>query len=104
MRTEHAAVGVHLIDHHVLQVLEELRPFGVMRQDALVQHVGIGDDDVAVRANRLARVTGRVAIKGIGPHAEVARPVEFQQFRDLVLREGFGRKKIERLERACIAA
>ncbi len=48
VRAEHAAVCVHLVDDHVFQVLEELRPLGVVGEDALVQHVGIGDDDIPV--------------------------------------------------------
>jgi hypothetical protein len=51
VRAEHAAVGVHFVDHHVLQVLEELRPLGVVGQDRLVQHVGIADHDLAVQAH-----------------------------------------------------
>ena len=62
---------------------------------------GIGDDDVAVRADRLARIARRVAIEGVGPHAEVAGLVEFQQFRHLVLRQRLGREQVERLGRCC---
>ena len=47
MRAEHAAVGVQFVDHHVAQVLEELRPFGVVGQNALMQHVGIRYHNVA---------------------------------------------------------
>jgi hypothetical protein len=36
-----------------------------MRQDALVQHVGIGDHDIAIQANRLARIARRVAVEGV---------------------------------------
>ncbi len=94
---EHAAIGMHLVDHHVLQVLEELRPLGVMRQDALVQHVRVGDDDVAVQADRLARVARRVAIEGEGFYAEVAGAVELQQLGHLVLRQRLGREQVQRL-------
>ena len=68
MRAEHAAVGVQFVDHHVAQVLEELRPFGVVGQNALMQHVGIRYHDVAARAHRLARVARRIAIEGKGAH------------------------------------
>ncbi len=97
MTAEHTAVGVHLVDHDVLEVLEELRPLGVMRQDRLVQHVGVADDDVATRAHRLARIAGRIAIEGIRAHAEIARLVQRQQLGDLILRQRLGRKKIQRL-------
>ena len=89
------AVGMHLVDDHEFQVLEELRPLGMVREDALVQHVGIGDDDIPVRAHRLARIARRVAIEGVSTDAEVARLVEFQQFRHLILGQRLGGEKIE---------
>ena len=49
-----AAIVVQLIDHDVAQVFEALRPFGVMRQNAAVQHVGIGEHHVGPLADRLA--------------------------------------------------
>ncbi len=94
---EHAAVGVHLIDHHIAQVLEELRPLGVMRQDRLVQHVRVGDHDVAVQADRLARIAWRIAIEGEGFHAQVAGAVELQQLGHLVLGQRLGREQVQRL-------
>ena len=47
-----------------LQVLEELDPLGVVRQDAGVEHVGVGQDDVAAGPDGLAGVLGRVAVVG----------------------------------------
>ena len=46
-----AAVVMQLVDHDVAQVLEIARPVGVVRQDAGVQHVGIGEDDVGALAD-----------------------------------------------------
>jgi hypothetical protein len=100
VRAEHAAVGVQLVDDHEPQRLEELRPLGVMGQDALVEHVRIGDDDVALGAHRLARIARRVAVEGAGANAEVARRVELEDLRDLVLRERLGGKEIERFRAA----
>ena len=97
VRAEDAAVGVQLVDHHEAQRLEELRPLGVMGQDPLVEHVRVGDDDVAVRAHRLARVAGRVAVEGVGANAEVAGRVQLQDLGDLVLRERLGGEEVERL-------
>ena len=97
MRTEHAAVAVYLVDDDVAQVLEELRPFRVMRQHALMQHVGVADDDVAVQPYRLARIAGGVAVEGERAQAEIASAVEFEQLRHLVLGERLGRKQIQRL-------
>ncbi|MNV19673.1 hypothetical protein D3C71_1105470 [compost metagenome] len=68
-----------------------------MRQDRLVQHVRVGDHDVAVQADRLARIAGGVAVEGEGLHAQVAGAVEFQQLGDLVLGQRLGREQVQRL-------
>ncbi|MNS86437.1 hypothetical protein D3C72_1203430 [compost metagenome] len=94
---EHAAIGVHFVDDDVAQVLEELRPLGVMRQDRLVQHVRVGNHDVAMQADRLACIAGGVTIEGKGLHPEVAGAVELQQFGHLVLRQCLGREQVQRL-------
>ena len=94
---EHAAVGVHFVDDDVAQVLEELRPLGVMRQDRLVQHVRVGHHDVAVQADRLPRIAGSVAIEGEGLYAQIAGTVEFQQLGHLVLGQCLGREQVQRL-------
>ena len=71
---EDAAVLVQLVDDDVAQVLEELHPLGVVRQDAGVQHVRVRDDDVPGLAHLAARVAGRVAVVGerLDVGAEVA--------------------------------
>jgi hypothetical protein len=66
-----------------------------MRQDTLMQHIRIGDNDISMRSYHLARVPWCIAIKGESPNSEVTHLVEFQQFRDLILGQGFGGKKIE---------
>lgn len=62
VRTEHTAIRVHLVHHDESQMPEKFRPQGVMRQNAGVQHIGIGDDDARSPPNRRARVLGRIAI------------------------------------------
>ena len=52
MRAEDAAVDVRLVDHHDREVGEEVGPRGVVREDPEVEHVGIGEDDVGVAADR----------------------------------------------------
>ena len=66
---EHAAIGVQLVDDDVAQVLEQLRPARVVRQDARVQHVGIAEHQVRARPNRPPRVLRRVAV--VGEHADL---------------------------------
>ena len=41
MAAEDAAIGVELVEDDVTQIFENARPFGVVRQDAGVQHVWI---------------------------------------------------------------
>jgi hypothetical protein len=48
---EDAAQGVHLVDHHVLESVEEVGPAVVGAEDADVEHVGIGEDDVRTTAD-----------------------------------------------------
>ena len=97
VRAEHATVRMHLVDHDVAQRLEERRPFRMVRQDRLVQHVRVADDDVALHADRLPRIGRRVAIERRREQAERTRAVELEQFGDLVLRERLGREQVQRL-------
>src|SRR6266550_2237045 len=63
---EDAPVGVQLIDDDVAEVGEQLYPACVMWQDAGVEHVGIGDDDVAGLADGLPGAYWCVAVVGVG--------------------------------------
>ena len=96
MAAEHAAIRVQLIDHDVAQILEQARPAGVVRQDAGVQHVGIGQHQMALFANGFSRVARRVAV--VREHAEaIVQPlVDVVQLGELVLRQRLGGKEIER--------
>jgi hypothetical protein len=44
------------------------------RQDGPVQHVGVGEEDVAVAAPRRALGVGRVAVVGAGAHGAAQQP------------------------------
>ena len=72
MAAEHAAIGVQLVDDDVAQVLEQLRPPRMVRQDARVDHVGIAEHDVRARADRPPRILRRVAV--VGEHADLESP------------------------------
>ena len=100
MAAEHAAIGVQLVDHHVAQVLEQLRPARMVRQDARVDHVGIAQHHVRAAADGAARVLRRVAVVGedadlqfVGPRQPARQLVQLGQ---LVLRQRLGRKEIQR--------
>ncbi len=98
MRAEHAPVDVHLVNHHILQVGEELRPAGVVRQDAGVQHVRVGDDDPGILAHFGPGGLRCVAV--VGAHRDVLvirqQAVEGFQFGLLVLGQRFGREQVQR--------
>ncbi len=64
-----------------------------MRQDGLVQHVGVGHHQVGVQADRRARIARRIAVEGVAAQSEAAGAVELQQFRHLVLGQGLGREQ-----------
>ena len=103
MAAEHAAIRVQLVDDDEAQVLEELRPARMMRQDPRVQHVGIAEHDVRLAADRAPRVRRRVAVVGEDADLElaVARDELRQrvQLRELILRQRLGRKEIQRARR-----
>ena len=51
---EHPAVVVALVDHDVAQLRQEARPAFVAGQQRAVQHVGVGEDVLAVVAGEVA--------------------------------------------------
>ena len=101
MAAEDAAIGVQLVDDHVAQVLEQLRPPRMVRQDARVHHVRIAEHEVRARADRPPRVLRRVAV--VREDADLRRPtlaaMRFAhrlQLGELILRERLRRKQIQR--------
>jgi len=99
MAAEDSAVVVDFINDDITEILEELDPKRMMRQNAGVEHVRIGDDDMSGGADRLARGHGGVAIKGVAADIEIdlraEQGNEGVQLRHLILGKGFGRKEIE---------
>ena len=93
---EDAAIGVQLVQHDVAQILEQARPAGVVRQDAGVQHVRIGQHDVPLFADGRARVGGRVAVVGENAESVIQALVEIVELGELILRQRLGGKKIQR--------
>ena len=96
VRAVDAAQAVQLVDHHEAQVLEQLHPLRVVRQDALVEHVGVRDHDVRPRADRLARVLRRVPVVGEGADLGADRLDRGVQLGQLVLGQRLRREEVER--------
>ncbi len=67
-----------------------------MRQDSGVQHVRIGQNDVAFFANRAAGVGGCVSVISENAEAIVQTHVEVVKFGELVLRKRFCWEKVQR--------
>ena len=88
-------VGVQLVDHDDPQLLEQLEPLGVVGQDRGVEHVRVGDDDLAGAADRRPDGRRRVAVVRRGRDAQVSCPGELGELGDLVLAEGLGGKQEE---------
>ena len=90
---EHAAVGVRLVHHHPGQVGQEIAPGTVIGQDAHVQHVGVGEDEVGARADRAPFLARRVAVvDGVTQEAAAERG----QLAGLVLGQRLRRIEVER--------
>ena len=95
VRAVDAAVAVQLVHDHVAQVLEQLHPLRVVRQDPLVQHVGVRDHDVGPRADGLARVLRRVAVVGEGADVGAERLDHRVELGELVLGQRLGGEEVE---------
>ena len=70
---EEAAVGVQLVDDDDPDLLEQLEPLGVVGQDRGVEHVGVGDHDLAGGPDRRADGRRRVAVVGGRRDADAGR-------------------------------
>ena len=92
---EDAPVGVQLVDDDVAEVGEQLHPAGVMGQHPGVQHVRVGDHDVAGLTNRLASADRCVAVIGVGLEVDLHLADEAVQLGQLVLGQRFGGKQIQ---------
>jgi hypothetical protein len=93
VRAEHAAVHVGLVEHDVAQVVQELGPAFVARQDAGVQHVGVGQQDGGAVAYAGALRARRVAVVERGDRPRQAQRGELAR---LVLGERLGGVEEER--------
>ena len=92
--TVDAAVVVEFVDDEVAEVFKGLGPFGVMGEDAAVEHIGVGEDDVGAFANGATGVGGGVAVVREGLDREAHGVDHFLEFLELVFGEGFGREEV----------
>ncbi len=62
VRPEHTAVHVCLVDDHVAEIREDVAPAVVIRQEADVDHVRVGENHVRPLADLLSLLGRRVAV------------------------------------------
>jgi len=86
---------VELVEHHVLQILEELHPLGVVGEDPGVEHVRIRDDHVPGGADGRPGLRRRVAVIGEGLELDVHLAGQPLELGELVLGERFGREQVQ---------
>ena len=68
---------MNLVDDDIPQVLKEFNPFGVMRQDAGMKHVRVGDDDMTRLTHGPAGCGRRIPVVRIGFYVDAHRLNEF---------------------------
>jgi hypothetical protein len=93
VRAEDAAVDVRLVHDHEAEVVEEVAPQVVSRQDADVEHVRVRQHEVRPAADLASSLGRRVPVvdrRADRGHAELAERAR------LVLRERLGRVEVER--------
>ena len=95
MASEDAAVSVQFVENDIPQIFKQASPLGVVGQDPGVQHIGVGNDDVALLADGLPGVSGRIAIVGEHPETCVETAANVMQLRQLVLCERLGREDVQ---------
>ena len=91
--TEHAAVGVELVDDDDPELLEELEPLRVVGQDRGVEHVRIGDHDLTRGPDRGPDRGRGVPVVCRGGDRQVGRPGKLRELGDLILAERLGREQ-----------
>ena len=96
VRAEDAAVGVALVDGDHLEVGQHVGPLAMLRQDAGVEDVGVGEKGVALPPQLRPVDHRRVAVEGGGEEVRARRVGERAQRRELVVCEGLGREEEER--------
>jgi hypothetical protein len=94
VRAEDAPVGVQLVEDDVLQPVEDLHPFRMVREDPGMQHVGVRNDEPPALSRRLPDRRGGVTVVYV--QLEI-RDRELLEGFHLVLAQRLGRKKVDRL-------
>jgi hypothetical protein len=94
MAAKNSPIIVEFINHHVFEIFEKFYPFSMMGQNSRMEHIWIGDDNVALTANCFSGILGSVSIIGKNFDFFFQKIDDFIQFGPLILRKSLGREKI----------
>src|SRR5690606_37469823 len=89
-------VGVHLIENDVAQALKEGSPLSMVRQNAGVQHVWVGQHDARTLPSGATRIRSGITVKDHGAEAKVRVANETLGIVLLVAAEGLSGIEIKR--------
>ena len=92
MGAEDAAVDMRLVDHDIAEVLEDVTPTVVLREDSHVEHVGVGQDHVRPLADLPTSLRLGIAVVDRGAEARQAKRSERAR---LILGERLGGIQVE---------
>ena len=94
--SEHPTIHVEFVDNDIPKIHKKFLPFRVVRQDASMQHIGIGDHYMALLSYCLSGICRRISVIGesfdIGPEF----PDQSMDFMHLILGQGLGGKHVQR--------
>ena len=96
VRSEHAPIGVGLVDDDPAEAGEEFAPALVVGQDSDVEHVGVREHQVRAPTKRRSILAGRVAVVDRLPKR---REAKLRELARLVLGERLGRVEVKRATR-----
>ena len=97
VRAEHAAINVGLIEDDEREVREQVAPRGMVREDPDVEHVRIGQHEVAALADRGALGPRRIAV--VDRRSDRLVQTELVQRASLILGQRLGRVEVQRAGR-----
>lgn len=92
---EDPPVLMDFIYHHIFQILEELHPLCVVREDSGVQHVWIGDDDMSCGTDSFSGIDRGIAIIGVRLDINIQSSDQSVEFVQLILGEGLGGEEVD---------
>ncbi len=90
---ENAPVRMELVDDDDAELLEQLEPLGVMRQDRRVEHVRVGHDHLPGGPDRRPDRSRRVTVVGRGRDRQARGRGKLAELGHLVLSERLGREQ-----------